>query len=245
VRYGLIADIHANVRAFVVAYEKLKAVGVDQTIFLGDLVGYGPAPAACVDLFAGLPETLPISGNHDRQVLGERDPYMRRTAARALEWTRNQLSPKQLRTLQSFPQGRTVEDTFIVVHGSLVSRDAYIRSMNDVKVNRKSMVEDFPGSRVCFFGHTHVPLLAGTKDTVTDLKETKAFQLDPDDVYLVNPGSVGQPRDGCPLSAFGVFDSDNWTMTFFREPYDVAGTCEAIREAGLPEKFARRLEAGT
>jgi len=245
VRYGLMADIHANIRGFLVAYEKLKAAGVDQIIFLGDLVGYGPDPAGCVDFFTKLPDVLPISGNHDRQVVGEKDPNMRRTAARALEWTRGQLSPKQLRTLQSFPQGRTVEDTFIVVHGSLVSRDAYIRSMKDVEVNRKSMVEDFPGSRICFFGHTHVPLLAGTKDAVTDLKETKAFQLDPNDVYLVNPGSVGQPRDGCPLSAFGVFDSYNWTMTFFREPYDVAGTCEAIREAGLPEKFARRLETGT
>ncbi|MHC4250125.1 MAG: metallophosphoesterase family protein [Planctomycetota bacterium] len=243
-RYGLMGDIHANVRAFQTALENLQAAGVDKIIFLGDLVGYGPDPGTCIDMFAVQPNVLPISGNHDRQVLGEKDPNMRRTAARALEWTRKQLAPNQIQILQSFPQGRTVEDAFIIVHGSLVSRDAYILNMKEVELNRKCMVEEFAGFRVCFFAHTHVPLLIGSKTVVTDLKETKAFKLDPNDVYLINPGSVGQPRDKCPLSAFGVFDTDNWTMTFHRVPYDIAGTREAIQVAGLPEKFARRLELG-
>jgi len=244
-RYGLIGDIHANLRAFRVALKHLQAAGVVKIIFLGDLVGYGPDPSACIDLFAIQPNVLPIAGNHDRQVLGEKNPNMRRTAARALEWTRSQLSPNQIKILQSFPEGRSVEDAFIVVHGSLVSRDAYILNMQEVERNRKCMVEEFAGSRVCFFAHTHVPLLIGTKHVVTDLKETKAFKLDPDDIYLINPGSVGQPRDKCPLSAFGIFNTDNWTMTFFRVPYDIAGTRDAITAAGLPEKFARRLELGT
>ncbi len=243
-RYGLIGDVHANLRAFQVALKKLETVGVDKIIFLGDLVGYGPDPGACIDLFAVQPKALPISGNHDRQVLGDKDPNMRRTAARALEWTKSQLTPNQIQILQSFPQGRTVDDTFIVVHGSLVSRDAYILKMSEVETNRKCMVEEFDGFRVCFFGHTHVPMLIGTNKVVMDLAETKAFKLNPDDVYLINPGSVGQPRDKCPLSAFGVFDTEAWTMTFFREAYDVAGTRDAIKAAGLPEKFARRLELG-
>jgi predicted phosphodiesterase len=243
-RYGLIGDIHANVRAFRVALENLEKAGVDKIIFLGDMVGYGPDPGACIDLFAVQPNVIPISGNHDRHVLGEKNPNIRRTAARALEWTRQQLAPNQMQILKSFPDSRTVEDAFIAVHGSLISRDAYISTMQDIEINRKRMVEDFAQFRVCFFAHTHVPMLIGKTDVVTDLKETKAFKLDPDDVYLINPGSVGQPRDRCPLSAFGIFNTDNWTMTFFRVPYDVAATRDAITAAGLPEKFARRLELG-
>jgi predicted phosphodiesterase len=243
-RYGLMGDIHANIRAFRVALENLQAAGVDKIIFLGDLVGYGPDPAACVDLLAVQPNVLPIAGNHDRQVLGEKNPNMRRTAARALEWTRQQLAPNQLKILQSFPEGRSVEEDFIVVHGSLVSRDAYIHTMQEIETNRKCMAEDFAELRVCFFAHTHLPTMISKKSVLMDIKETKAFKLNPDDVYLINPGSVGQPRDKCPLSAFGIFNTDNWTMTFFRVPYDVEGTRDAITAAGLPEKFARRLELG-
>jgi diadenosine tetraphosphatase ApaH/serine/threonine PP2A family protein phosphatase len=274
-RYGLIADVHANYRALHVALTRLRAARVDRLLFMGDLVGYGAEPAECVDLFRSLDTDAAssgqrrrpdrgassgldrgddrvlhaISGNHDRQLLGDPDPNMRRTAVRALEWTRSILTEEQITYLHKLPQGQTVgprpgDDMFIMVHGSLVSRDAYILSNKEVEENRKLMLEEFKGMRVCFFAHTHIPLLVGTDSVVKDLKETKAFQLDPDSVYLINPGSVGQPRDRCPLAAFGVFDTSNWTVTFFREPYDVAGAKRAIIAAGLPEKFARRLEVG-
>lgn len=246
-RYGLIADIHANLRAFQAVLAHLRQVRVDKLLFLGDLVGYGAEPAECVDLLRAQEDVLPIlpiSGNHDRQVLGEKDPQMRRTASRALDWTRDRLSPEHIRYLQTIPQGRVVDDVVIMVHGSLVSRDAYILSMKEVERNRKCMVEEFAGMRICFFAHTHVPMLIGTKSIVTELRETKAYKLDPNDICLVNPGSVGQPRDKCPRASFGIFDTDSWTMTFFRLPYDVAGAMQAIKDAGLPEKFARRLEVG-
>ncbi|MHC4202187.1 MAG: metallophosphoesterase family protein [Planctomycetota bacterium] len=245
-RYGLLADVHANMYAFSVALGHLEQSRVDKILFLGDLVGYGAEPAQCVDMLRSQasPPVLPISGNHDRQVLGEKDPQMRRTASRALDWTRDKLSPEHIRYLQSIPQGRVVDDVVIMVHGSLVSRDAYILSMKEVERNRKCMLEEFKGMRICFFAHTHVPMLIGMKKMVTELRETKAFQLDPSDICLVNPGSVGQPRDRCPLCSFGIFDTDNWTMTFFRLQYDVAGAQQAITAAGLPEKFARRLELG-
>ncbi len=106
------------------------------------------------------------------------------------------------------------------------------------------MVEEFAPLRICFFAHTHVPMLVGMTDVITGLRESRAFKLDPEEIYLINPGAVGQPRDGCPLAAFGIFDTDNWTMTFVRKPYDIEGTKESILAAGLPGKFARRLEAG-
>jgi diadenosine tetraphosphatase ApaH/serine/threonine PP2A family protein phosphatase len=245
-RYGLIADVHANLRALHVALKKLRDERIDKLLFLGDLVGYGAQPAECVDLLRGLdPDFVHvISGNHDRQLVGDKDPNMRRTAARALEWTRSVLSEDQIDYLHKLPKGQTVDEVLIMVHGSLASRDAYILSQSEVAENRKLMREEFADMRVCFFAHTHVPLLVGTMTVVKDLKETKTFQLDKDERYLINPGSVGQPRDKCPLAAFGLFDSSTWTMTFFREPYDIAGAKEAIVAAGLPEKFARRLEVG-
>ena len=244
-RYGLIADVHGNVRAFRVALAHLDEVGVDKTVFLGDLVGYGAEPAECVDLLRSRPGgVVAISGNHDRQVLGDRDPRMRRTAVRALDWTRSQLSKEQIEYLQSLPQGLTLDEEIILVHGSLVARDAYILSMREVEENRRCMVEEFRGMRVCFFAHTHVPMLVGTDRLVTELTETRAFQLDSEDVFLINPGSGGQPRDRCPRASFGVLDTSSWTMTFFRMPYDTAGARKAIVAAGLPEKFARRLEMG-
>jgi len=244
VHYGLLADIHGNLRAFQLALACLEQARVDQILFLGDLVGYCAEPGECIDLMRSLPNALPICGNHDRNVLGEPDPNMRRTAAFAIKWTQEVLTADQLGYLKSLPQGRTLDEGIIMVHGSLASRDAYILNLKEVEANRKLMLEVFTGMKLCFFAHTHVPMLVGTKSLVTDLRETKAFRLDRDDVYLINPGSVGQPRDKCPLASFGIFDSGDYTMTFFRRPYDVAGARNAILAAGLPEKFARRLEVG-
>ena len=249
-RYGLIADVHSNYRALHVALTHLRDARVERLLFMGDLVGYGAEPAECVDVLRSLDADgiNAISGNHDRQLLGDADPNMRRTAVRALEWTRSVLTEEQIGYLQKLPQGQTVDEAFIMVHGSLASRDAYILSNKEVEENRKLLLDmsvgEFKGLRVCFFAHTHIPMLVGTDSVVKDLKETKAFQLDQGSVYLINPGSVGQPRDRCPLAAFGIFDASNWTMTFFREPYDVTGAKAGIIEAGLPEKFARRLEVG-
>jgi predicted phosphodiesterase len=243
-RYGLIADVHANLRALQVALSSLQQAGIDKLVFLGDLVGYGAEPGECIDLIQEQKNLVAISGNHDRQVIGDKDPQMRRTATRALEWTQSVLKPSQMRYLQKLPQGKTLDDVFILVHGSLLSRDAYILNTKEVEINRKCMVEEFKGMRVCFFAHTHVPMLIGTKSLVRDLRESKAFQLSQKDVYLINPGSVGQPRDKCPLSSFAIFDTSSWTITFVRKPYDIAGAKKAIVSVGLPEKFARRLEVG-
>ncbi len=243
-KYGVIADIHANYPALKVALEYLNQVGVDKILFLGDLVGYGANPYECIQALKNNMNVIAIAGNHDRQVSGEKDPRMRKTAAHALEWTLDNITPSNARYLKSLPQGQTVDGNIIMVHGSLVERDAYILTAAEVKRNLECLLSDFQGIKVCFFGHSHVPMLIGTKAVITDLKETKTFQLDVNDVYLVNPGSVGQPRDKCPLSSFGVFDSDNWTMSFVRRPYDIKATQRAIIEAALPEKFARRLAVG-
>ena len=243
-KYGIISDVHANYTAMKMALEHLEAAGCDAIINLGDLVGYGAEPAECVKTIRALPNAISIIGNHDRQAMGEKDDRMRKTAAKVLEWTAQHLTPDDLIYLKGVPQGLVLEELFILVHGSLVERDAYLLTTAEISRNLKSMIEDFPKSRVCFFGHTHVPMLIGTKAIVTDLHETKTFKLDPNEKYMINPGSVGQPRDKCPLSSFGIFDTKKWTMTFIRKPYDFRQAQKLIVDNGLPEKFARRLALG-
>lgn len=243
-RYGIITDIHGNYPALQVAIDYLNRVGVDRILNLGDLVGYGAFPADVLRTVMDRVDMTTIMGNHDRQLCGEKDPTMRKTAAKVLEWTRDNITGAQMRFIAGLPQGQTIDDQFITVHGSLEDRDAYILSAMEVKRNLECMINEFPGFRICFFGHTHIPMLIGTKHIITDLKETKTFQLDRNDIYLINPGSVGQPRDKCPLAAFGVFDAEQWTMTFIRQPYDLRSAQRAIIENGLPEKFARRLAVG-
>ncbi len=242
--YGLIGDVHANTQAFEVALKHLKAAGVDKILNAGDLVGYGAEPAKAITMAREQVHMVTIAGNHDRQVAGSIDPRMRLTATKALEWTRDNISPANLRFLAALPEGQIVDDRFIMVHGSLVERDAYILTAGEVKRNLECMLREFSQLKVCIFGHTHVPMLISTRGVVADLRETKSFQLEPGQVYMINPGSVGQPRDRCPLASFAVFDDEKHTVTFTRKPYDVAAAQRSIVQAGLPEKFARRLSAG-
>ena len=243
-RYGLIADIHANSSALQVALDHLGRAGVDKMLFLGDLVGYGGQPVESVSMVQARTDVLSICGNHDRHLFAEVDPHMRKTAVRVVEWTASVLSEEQLLFLKNLPQGLTVDDRFLMVHGSLVERDAYILNAGQVRQNLECMEQEFDGYQICFFAHTHVPMLVSHTTAVSDVRETKTYQLQAGDIYLINPGSVGQPRDRCPYASFGLFDSDKWTMTFFRQPYDIRSAQNAILEAGLPEKFARRLAAG-
>ena len=245
-RYGLITDIHGNLHALNVAIQHLESLGYDQLLCFGDLVGYGARPGDVVTKLRQREDLICIAGNHDRQVVGEKDPRMRKTAVEALEWTQDNISPNNARWLQSLSQGKIFDDDpIVIVHGSLVERDAYILNGAEIKRNLEAMVSDFPEQKICLFGHTHVPLLVSPKTLVTDIKETKTFQLDPNDVYLINPGSVGQPRDKCPLAAYGLLDTEKWTMTFIRKPYDIEAAQAEILEAGLPEKFATRLSTGS
>ena len=238
-KYGIIADIHANYVAMKVALDYLQAAGVEKILCLGDIVGYGAQPFECIQALKDKPNIFTIAGNHDRSVVGEKDPRMRKTAAKALEWTADTISPSNARFLKQLPQAMTIDETFIMVHGSLVERDAYILNPQEISKNLTCMINDFPTMKVCFYGHTHIPMLINTKSVQTELRETKTFQLDPRDIYLINPGSVGQPRDKCPLAAFGIFDAENWRMTFYRKPYDFRLAQRLIMDSPLPSKFKK------
>ena len=219
-RYGIITDIHANLKALQVALAYLKNAKVEEILCLGDLVGYGDQPLEVIDLLRELPNLHCVIGNHDRYVLGDKESPRKKTALEKLEWTAKHISKEQDRFLRQMPHVMTIEEHIVIVHDALTERNAYILTPQEISKNLNYMINNCPGRRICFYGHTHIPMLIGTKAVITDLKETKSFQLDKNDVYLINPGPISQPRDKCPHAAFGIFDVEKWTMTFVRKPCD-------------------------
>ena len=241
----VVSDIHGNLQALQAV---LQAAGdVDEIWNLGDAVGYGANPN---EVIATIREraSVNVRGNHDRVCAGLTNAEnFNPVAAQAALWTRATLSPDNLAWLRAVPQGpiRTSERAAIA-HGSPLDEDHYILSMRDAWTPLQRMQ-----TALTFFGHTHVQGAfaqqgADWEEAHPHTNSEAEFHLDllPDARYLINPGSVGQPRDRDPRAAFATYDSDRNCVIFHRIPYDVAGAQAAIRAAGLPERLASRLETG-
>ena len=200
-KYGIIADVHGNLPALSVALDYLDRVGVDKILCLGDVVDEVGSPDACLGM-------LEERSHMIHYVAGERERNARMMGREAAT------------LLKQLPERTIIDDEIALVHGSLVDRDAYLVSDQEIARNLECMTREFPGVKVCLYGHSHFPMLVATKAVIRGIKETKSFQLDRNGIYLINPGAVGQPRDKCPLAAFGIFDAARWIMTFVRRPYD-------------------------
>ena len=186
-----------------------------------------------------------LRGNHDRYVTGERDDRVKAEAMAAVEWTVTQLDAAQVKSLEKLPDQMMLDDRFLLVHGSPSDKDEYILSTESIAANLKMMRGKYLGTDICFFGHTHIPMVVGGGKVLTSFKETTAVSLERLTPYLINVGAVGQPRDRCPMASCGVFDASKWEIKIVRVPYDIAAAQKSIREAGLPERLALRLEGGT
>jgi diadenosine tetraphosphatase ApaH/serine/threonine PP2A family protein phosphatase len=235
VKLALLSDIHSNLEALNAVVDALPAV--DRILVLGDIVGYGPDPNAVIGRLQSL-EARAVRGNHDQAML---EPSMLELfnphAAAAARWTLDVLTPESLGYLGELPfYGRIGRHR--VVHGS--PRKPYIWEyiLDDLQALEILLRL---GQRYCFFGHTHLPrIFTESGEQVPD--GTDWIELPPS--ALVNPGSVGQPRDGNPEAAFAIVDLAMPAVRFGRVPYDVATTQAKIREAGLPEVEAARLALG-
>jgi predicted phosphodiesterase len=242
-RYLVITDIHANIEALDVCLTDAASRGYDRTLVLGDIVGYGPDPNAVIDRIAALNPAAIVRGNHDKIALGiDQAEGFNVSARAAAQWTLNELTPQHREWLTKLPQGPTViDDSVEICHGSPLDEDEYIFDELDA---RRAI--DASTQRLCLYGHTHVALvfaLAGrTIGLVTPPSEGLA--LESDSKYLVNPGSVGQPRDSDPRAAYAIFDADAQRVEMYRIEYPVAQTQEKMTVAGLPEPLIRRLAAG-
>jgi predicted phosphodiesterase len=243
VRYLILSDLHANRPALDAVLSDAAAVGYDAVLVLGDLVGYGADPSAVMERTLELNPVAIVRGNHDKVCAGIEPATTFNDVARAsAEWTSTVLSPPELRMLAELPIGpRRVTDDLEICHGTPFDEDHYVFDLRDAAMAIESM-----SARVCLFGHTHLPAVYTTADDPVEATGPDAdlLRLPTSGPSLINVGSVGQPRDGDPRAAYGVFDVDRGTMLLRRVSYDIAAAQASILDAGLPPWLALRLAQG-
>ena len=244
-RYLLLSDIHANADAFETVLEHASGRW-DRVLVLGDLVGYGAEPNPVVDRVRELAPDVVIRGNHDKAATGIDDGSQFNHVARvAAIWTAAQLTPTNMEYLRALPMGPVEIDSVTeICHGAPFDEDHYIFDGNDAL-----MAFDAASHALCLFGHTHLPAVFRLVDDMMSggppegAEETRVA-MQRGARYLINVGSIGQPRDGDPRAAYGVLDDETREVTMFRVPYAVDKAQERILAAGLPSSLAARLAVG-
>jgi predicted phosphodiesterase len=246
VPFLIVSDIHGNYEALEAVLEDAQG-RYDSILCLGDLVGYGADPNRVAAWVRSNVASV-IRGNHDKACTGTDLLEHFNPAARASAfWTRGALTPENWTYLERLPRGPlriipdgSAEGGFDLVHGSPLDEDEYLVSVEDVQ-----FLGDYLDTKLTFFGHTHVQggFLLGPRKVMRFLPD-RTLQLEPDYYYLVNPGSVGQPRDGDPRAAYAVYSPQNRTVEFGRVPYDIGKAAAKILQAELPESLAMRLFEG-
>lgn len=241
-KVAVISDIHGNRQAFEAVLEAIAESEASEVWCLGDLVGYGADPNACVEL-ARRHAAVCLAGNHDLAVTGELSlSEFSRGASLAAQWTREVITPENLQFISSLkPKGR--ESQVGLYHAS--PRDPIWEYVLSALLAELCM--DLQPERVCLIGHSHVALsfvrLDGQPATGEPRRDGEQLDISSGE-WLLNPGSVGQPRDGDSRAGWLLLDLEAWTATYKRTEYDIPGAAAAIRAARLPDSLAERLEYG-
>jgi diadenosine tetraphosphatase ApaH/serine/threonine PP2A family protein phosphatase len=245
-RYLVLSDIHANLEALNAVLAAAQELPSDRLLILGDLVGYGADPNAVVDKVRALNPHALIRGNHDKVGSGiESAEGFNAVARSAIRWTYEALTPDNRGWLATLPTGPIVVDDLVeICHGTPYDEDAYV--FDDLDALRSLHAAQRP---LCLFGHTHVQTgysLSGDQFTLTTLDDTRPLEvvIADDTRHLLNPGSVGQPRDGDPRAGFALVDTDRRTATIYRIEYPIQEAQVRIRQEGLPDVLAQRLALG-
>lgn len=239
--YLVLSDIHANLEALTAVLQ--AAPPVDGVIYLGDLVGYGPDPCTCVGTIRALPNVVCLAGNHDLVAIGLlRLGAFSTLARRAAEWTAKQIDTRTVEYLQSLPTAREYQGSYLA-HAS--PRDPVWEYMEETSQGPPNFA--LFEQAVCFVGHTHVPRVfyqAGPRLTVTQPGDGEVLEVASGARAIINPGGVGQPRDGDPRAAYGMWEPEYRRFTFYRVEYAIEQTQAKILAAGLPQQLANRLSVG-
>ena len=245
-RYLVVTDIHGNIEALDACLADARVHGYESTLVLGDLVGYGPDPNLVVERVQALAPAAIVRGNHDKVACGlEQAEGFNSVAKSAAKWTLDTLLAAHRDWLAALPEGPTIVDDLVeICHGSPFDEDAYI--FDELDAVRAVKTATRP---LCLFGHTHYPvtfeLSADSFDSVgSSAAPLTRVQLKPGSKYLINPGSVGQPRDGDPRAAYAIVDTTQRLVELYRVRYAVAETQAKIIKAGLPDVLAQRLAVG-
>ncbi len=239
-RYGIFSDIHSNLEAYEAALEAMRGDGLGAYICGGDIVGYGADPSRCIELTKGFTDKV-ICGNHDWAAVGRLDmAYFNPRAKNAVEWTAKRLSDEERRYLTDLKTLYEGVD-FTVAHGSL-DRPEEFRYILDID----SALRNFQMARkgLLFVGHTHSPVIFRKQGDDITYSRMPEVRLAEDSSYIVNVGSVGQPRDGDPRASYAVYDDRERSVEIKRVDYDIKKAQRKILKAGLPPLLAERLSAG-
>lgn len=244
-RWGVFSDIHSNIEALDQVLDVFKREQVDGYICCGDIVGYGSDVNAVLERITGLDNVLAVRGNHDLAVLGRMDlQWFNDPAKAAVKYAQSVIKPELLEWLKNLPP-KIERQEFTVVHGSPRNpAEEYLVTVQQFHDNCA-----YYKSSPCFVGHSHIPVCFLMAEPVSyveqgTLTERQEFGVPPLHRAVVNPGSVGQPRDHEPRASCGVYDDAERVFTLHRAEYDIAKTQKKILDAGLPEFLALRLAYG-
>jgi predicted phosphodiesterase len=231
-RIAILSDIHSNIEALTKAFDTIDQSNVDAVYCLGDIVGYGARPNECVDIIRQRASKV-VLGNHDLAAVDtEEARYFTRHGRTAAEWTNKILTDENRQFLSKLPY-RDESKTATLVHANPEEPEhwAYIVTLEDAEPQFAHFK-----SQLCFIGHSHIPFVCS--------EDLKSFELRKDVRFLINVGSVGQPRDGHPELSFGILDTGKWTYQNVRVAYDIKSAAQAILDNGLPQFLADRLFRG-
>jgi len=239
-RYGIFSDIHSNLEAFKAVIDAYQREGIDRYLCIGDIVGYAANPLECIQLLKGLNAGI-VAGNHDWGSSGKFDlEYFTPLAKEALLWTKNVLSKAGADFLSSLPLLHQ-EENFVLAHGSL-DKPQEFPYLNNYETAFAAFA--VLKKQICFVGHTHRPGVFVELEDNLFYKALGILQLEGQKRYIVNVGSVGQPRDSDPRAAYVIYDTDKKAVELKRIVYHISAAQEKIINAGLPDFLASRLAEG-
>jgi predicted phosphodiesterase len=245
VRFLILSDLHGNWRALEAILANAKDE-YDQAVCCGDIVGYNPDPAQVLEWTRKNCFSV-VRGNHDKVVAGiDEIEWFNQVAQIAAIWTMRELTTEQMNWLRALPKGPLKLEHFYLCHGAPFDEDEYVITPRDANICFTHF--ELP---LAFFGHTHLQGgffyrrgRVGSLGPVGQAYKDRVVELEPDAMYMINPGSVGQPRDGDPRAAYALFDSETKCVQLRRVEYNIEKTAEDIRKVGLPDTLALRLFQG-
>ncbi len=248
-KFAIISDIHSNLESLEKAIEIIESFSIEKIICLGDIIGYGANPNECLEIVKKYCDQI-ILGNHDEASLSSEheENHFNSIALTSLNWTIDNLNKQSKNFLKKLPYKVEYND-FLFVHSSPkeFKKWHYILTHHEATVNFK-----FFHHKICFFGHTHIPYVFIQNPTQgffsveenSKQYDIKKIFLNKKNKYLINPGSIGQPRDFNPFLSFGIFDSSEYSFQIVRAKYNVRKSAHKILDKNLPEKNAQRLFIG-
>ncbi|MBS3819138.1 metallophosphoesterase family protein [bacterium] len=244
-RYLIFADIHGNLEAFLSLLKFVQEQKIDHYLFLGDLVGYGASPNEIIQKIRSLKPISMVRGNHDKAVSGlDSVQTFNPIAASAIQWTQQNLLKRNLNYLLELKQGpQIIHENITICHGSPFDEDYYIFGEFDASEAFLHI-----NTSLCFFGHTHFPFVFREKDGFVEgtflSGNSNEVKIEEGVRYLINPGSIGQPRDRNSQAACAIYNSKTQKVNFYRFEYNIEETQKKILQANLPPALAERLSMG-